>query len=210
MYLHHLTVSLRSHKACTIMGLQLGASISSTDENTDPNILNRHGPQPNISNRRRSRANNILPQPQLSAPAPESIPTEMIPNQISAADVGDPSIYIRSQATLSPDTKDTPDFSNRRLGQSNYLQLPPQLPEIFSTKARAFEPSVVASPGPSIILSSGLPPIRLSEALLTCILKRLFACLFMVVWLAHPFNDKITVMRCSYPFYARTPINPYD
>ena len=60
-------------------GIQQGASTSSTDVNTDPNIPNRHGPWPNISNRCRYQANKIFLPLQLSVPAPQSIPTDAIP-----------------------------------------------------------------------------------------------------------------------------------
>ena len=41
-------------------------------------------------------------------------------------------------------------------------------------------------------------------------LLSVFSRLFMVMWLVHPLNVKITVTRRSYLLCARTLINPYD
>ena len=60
-YLRCLTGFLCSHQACPLLGLRSGASKSSTNFNLDPNILNQHEPQPNVSNRRWYWANNLFP-----------------------------------------------------------------------------------------------------------------------------------------------------
>ena len=65
-------------------------STSSTDIDPDPNIPNQQRPQPNIFNRSWYRANNPLSPPKVSGPAPQIFSTDVIPNQISATDVGLP------------------------------------------------------------------------------------------------------------------------
>ena len=195
MYLHHLTVSLRSHKACTIMGLQLGASISSTDENTDPNILNRHGPQPNISNRRWSRANNLFPPSHLSVPATWSVSTDVIPGQIYATDVRATSVSVSLQSPLSSDAKVSPDFYQQTLCPPKFSQPPPQLPKILSTDARYFEPGAVTPLGPSEIFATGGPHIISFEALFSSIMERIFVVFLWSCGLCTPFNVKIAVTR---------------
>ena len=146
-------------------GLLLGASMFLTDINPDPNILNRHGIQPNICNRSRSWSNNTFTPLQLSSPFPQSIPTHLGPDQIPATYVGDPLISVRSRSPLYQYSKATPDFYNRRHGHPNYIQPTPQLPEILPTDARDFKPRVAASTGPSEIFTPGLPLTRSSEAL---------------------------------------------
>ena len=50
--------------------------------------------------------------------------------------------HLRRQ-TLSP----LPNFTYRRRGQTNFLQLPPRLLEILPTYSRAFEPEAMTPPG---------------------------------------------------------------
>ena len=189
------------------LGLLSGTSMYSTDVYPNPNIPNRHGPWPNISNRRWSQENSLFLPPQLSASAPQPIPTNMIPNQISATYVGDPSISIRSRATLPSDAKAPPEFSNRLRDPPNCLQPILRLPKILSTDTRAFKPDAVASPGLSQIWTPSLSQTLLLGTLAILTLKRFLVYLFMIAWLAHILNVKITVTGWFYPFHARIPIN---
>ena len=95
------------------LGIWSRALTPSTYVDTDPNIPNRHGPQPNISNGSWYQANNLFLTPQLSAPAPQSISTDVIPDEISATDVRDPTIYVSSQEPSSSDDKSPPNFSQQ-------------------------------------------------------------------------------------------------
>ena len=137
----------------------------STDIYTEPNIPNQHGTRPNICNRCWSRANYPFLLTQISAPTPQPISTNVGPNKISTTDVGYPLISIRSRAPFSSDAKAPPYFSNRCHSRSNYLPPTPRLPEIFSTDARDFKPSVADPLRPYEVLTPSLPPTRSSEAL---------------------------------------------
>ena len=91
--------------------------------------------------------------------------------------------HLRRQIPNSP-----PNFFNRSHGRSNYLQPTPQLPEIFSTDARAFKPGAGAPPGPSEILTPGLPPTRSLEALGIWLLETLYCIFSIYFWHAHHFH----------------------
>ena len=94
-------------------------------------------------------------------------------------------------------------FPNRSPVTTNCLQLPLRLPEILSAEARSFEPGAMTPLGPSEILDLGGPLKWSSKALLSCIPEIMFACLFMVVWIAHHFIIKnchkvLLTFPCSY------------
>ena len=129
-----------------------------------------------------SWANNPLLPPQLSAPALQSISTDMIPDLISSTDVGDTSILIRYQSPQLPDVNSPLDSSNRRRGHLIYL-----LSTDIGDSINFFQPTTGLSNQALWLLRGHLkywflpfliPPSRLSEALLACILKRLFVYLF--------------------------------
>ena len=95
-------------------GIPIRVSTSSTNVDPDSNIPNRNEPRPKyISNRRCSWANNFFLPQLLSSPEPQSISTNVSPDQISATDVRSPMISVRSQAPPSLDAKDPPDISQR-------------------------------------------------------------------------------------------------
>ena len=121
-----------------ILVIQSGTYMSSTDIDINPNILNRHVARPNIHNRHRPQANNYFLLMQLyvsSAPVPQLSPTDAGPLQLTLGILnlhqGSSEFFNRLQLF--------PKFSNRRRGCPNNLQPTPQIPEILSTDARAFE-----------------------------------------------------------------------
>ena len=187
--------------------LRLGASTSSTDVHPNPNIPNQHRPWPNISNRRQSQANNLILLPKLSAPAPQLILTDVIPNQICPMDVGDPSISVSYRAALLLDDKSSSEFSNRIRCHLNYPQLTPQIPEIFSTNTRALKLATWTNEAVSNIESWPFPDTLVGSTghLYPRKIARLY---FMVAWFANPLNVQITIMVWSYPICACTLMNP--
>ena len=101
-------------------------------------------------------------------------------------------------------------FSNRRCGTTDCLQLLPQLPKIFSTDSRSFEPGAVTPLKPSEILTPGGHPECSLEAFSICIIDRQFLIFLCLCGLRTPLNAKITAARCSYPFNAHTLKNSKD
>ena len=119
----------------------------------------------------------------------------MSPDQISATNSSAPTVSVRSRAPPLLDAKAPPKFSQQTPQTHKLSQPPPQIPEILSTNARAFELSAVTPLGPSEIFATGGPLTRSLEAPLNCIIERLFVVFLWSCGLSTPFNVKITVTR---------------
>ena len=177
-------------------GTSIGTLMSSTDVYPDLNVLNRHGPRPNLSNKRRFKAKYLqqtlflgqysLPAAVAPALAPWSVSTNENLTKYLQQTLGIP----RSLSGYNHLARHTPRFlqtsPNRRRGPTNCPQPPPWLPGIFSTNARAFKPDAVDPPEPSRILSPVGPPTGSLEALYINDQKNIYIFL-MVVWLVQPF-----------------------
>ena len=177
--------------------------------NTGPNqtFPTNFGISPNISNRGWSWANILLLPPQLllrrrGKSQPIQAPTKYLQQTsgISRSLSGyDHLAHHTRRFLLNP--------PNRCRGPMNCPHSPPRLPEILSTDTRDFEPGAVNPPEPSEILSPGGPPTGSSEALFIYMIKRIFIIFLWLCGLFTPFNAKLTIARCFYPFYAGTLIN---
>ena len=87
--------------------------------------MNRYRPQPNPPNITFPQAKYyqqalilgqfFLPVAAYPAPAPWSVPPSLSPDQISPTDVEAPNIFIRLQASRSPDVKTIPEFLQQTL-----------------------------------------------------------------------------------------------
>ena len=175
------------------LGLISRAIISSNDINSDQNIPNWHGTQPNIYSRRQSQDNYPFPPHQLSSLALKSTPTNVAPSQISKTFIGYPLISIRYWEPSLSDTKAPSEFYNIHRGWSNYVQPMPRRSEILSTDTRAFKLSIADPLKLSKILTPVFTPIRLREALAIWLIKTFYCLSFYICVTCAPFFIKINV-----------------
>ena len=97
-----------------------------------------------------------------------------------------------------------------------FCQLTLVTPSIFSNQRQGFQTRRCGSSGAiwnigscrSSFLHHACQKLFSLVSLKDCLY--IFSRIFIVVWPVHPLNVKITVTGWSYPFRARTPINPYD
>ena len=153
--LHRPTVHLRSHKVVTLPGILIRTLTSSTDVDTnqtswthtgtDQNSPKYVGLGPNISNMRSSIVNNIFLLLHLLLQCrdwsqPIRSPTKYLQQTSGLRQ------YLSGFEHLTRNTpRLCPIFSNKRRGPTNFIQLPLQPDELFSTDARALEPDAVTS-----------------------------------------------------------------